>query len=219
MARFTLRVELALRVDGRIHVPPETRLRRRQRVCDLVESDVSDDQYVDVAAAREFAAGGGPEHEGETDSTCEGKEARPKHLDQAGRLFEDRAKLREDWGPALRPVVHLPPVSPARHETRANEGIEFSLDRPERGSGPPHDLPEVELLFRMAVQPAEDETAGFSEQNDARVGGGGAGGPLRTHFRHDCTHLENFGKEPEGWPDKPSRHRREHRLRTAVTRP
>lgn len=163
MARLALRVELALRVDGRIHVPPESRLRRRERVRDLVESGVSDDQHVDVAAAREFATGGGPEHEGETDPACEGAEALPKHLDQAGGLLEDRAKLREDRGPSLRPVVHLSPVSPARHETRPTQGVELSLDRPERGSRPPHDFPKVELVFRVAVEPPEDETAGFSE--------------------------------------------------------
>lgn len=88
MSRTKLLLKLGRRVDGRIDVPSEARLRLRQRAHHVMKCRIPDDEQVNIARHAEFAASGRAEHECHSNLLAQRGEPLAKRIGEAGGLGE-----------------------------------------------------------------------------------------------------------------------------------
>jgi hypothetical protein len=124
-----LLLKLSRRVHGRIDVPPESRLRLRQRVHDILKRRVPDDEQVYVARRSEVAPSGRAEHEGNQNLLTQRRESLAKRAGQAGGLGEQALQLREDRRRAIGLEVHLPTLNGALQESGGRQLLKLALHR------------------------------------------------------------------------------------------
>lgn len=185
-----LLAEFRGRVDGRVHIAPESLLGRDEGVDDGREGRVPHDEQVDVTFIPQVAACHRPEDEGQRDAVGKRRECFAQHVDGAGRLQEERSQLRKHRRGAIRLEVDLPARDRALEDPGAREGVEFALNRAVRGTRLPHDLSQVEGLIGVPEKPGKDAAPGLPEQDGAGVSWGGALPTDRTHFGYKCTRFE-----------------------------
>ena len=159
VTRPKLVAELARSIDGWIYFPTKPSLGLTKRGDDLREGRVSDNNHVDIAVASQFVPRGGTEHERDTNLVDKWGQSLAKDVRQANGLRENRLQLREDRRLPIRPKVNMPPAHLALQEPGAGQQLQLALNRPVCGSRLPNDLPQIELLVRMPIEPAEDPLA------------------------------------------------------------
>jgi len=182
-----LLAEFGGRIDGRVHIAPESLLGRDEGVDDGREGRVPHDQQVDVTVIVQVPADGRPEDEGERDPVGKRRERFAQHVDGAGRFQEEQSQLRKHRRGAIRLEIDLPPRDRALEDPGAREGVEFTLNRAVRGTRLPHDLAQVEGLIGVPEKPGQNAAPCLPEQDGAGVSWGGALPIDRTHFGYKCT--------------------------------
>lgn len=120
--------ELLNGIHRRIDVPPDESLRIRQKIHDVTESDVADDEEVNVAGVLQLVACCRTEDECHVDAAIQGPKRLSHDVHEPGRLREERLKLGEDRRRPVGLKIHLPPVLRAAHEPGADQHRELALN-------------------------------------------------------------------------------------------
>lgn len=187
MSALDLLAKFSRRIDAGIDFPAEGLLGRAQRVYDFTEGHIADDHDIDVAAGLQLVSRGRPIQECDPDPRAKGCERRPEHTGGPGGFREQRGNLWIHRRGLVRLEIHLPALSSTGQQAGGRQLLEFSLDRADCQTGLASDLPEIEGLVGMAIEPAEHEPAGTSEQHDGRI--------FCTHFSYDCTNSSYVVKQ------------------------
>jgi len=87
--------ELVRRIHDRVDLPSQLPVGIRQSVHDLAQRNVSDDQQIDIAALLQLTSRRRSENEGRHHLRRERRKGRAQNIDDAGRLGQQRQKLRE----------------------------------------------------------------------------------------------------------------------------
>ena len=168
--RTELRPKLGRWIDGRIEVSAEPLLRFRQRLHDVREPSVADDQEIHIALRAELTARRGTEHEGDENPLAERGEPLTKQIDEPGGLRKQALQLGEDRRVPVGLEVHLPAIDGAQQQSGGRQLLQLPLHRANRSASVPCDLAKVVRLLRMAEQPREHAPAGAPEEDRARIG-------------------------------------------------
>jgi hypothetical protein len=119
VAAAHLRGEFVRWIHGRIDLSPRGFLRWLQRVYDVREGNVSDDEQVDVAASPQCVLRRRAEHEREHDAIRYAAQSVSQHLDDTGRLHDQALQLAVDRRVSIRFEVHLVASGRTIHELSA----------------------------------------------------------------------------------------------------
>ncbi len=163
MAGVDLLPELSGRVDRRVDVAPQPRLRRRQGVGHVSERSVTHDEHVDVAIAAQVAACRRAEDECKADAVREWRQCLAQHVDEPGRLRQERLQLGVNRAFTVRLEVHLASLCGTSQDARLGEDPQLALNRSKSSAGLTHDLPEIEPLIGMAQEQRQDPAPCLAE--------------------------------------------------------
>jgi hypothetical protein len=191
-----LRSKLGRWIDRRIHISAEPFLDRGERMHDVLEWSLANDEQIDVARRAELTARRRPEHECHVDAITKRREPLAKDIDEAGGLRKEPTQLRKNRRVAVRLKVHLTPLHRAPNEARGREQLELALNGADSGAGLPDNLPQIVGLVGMPKQPAEQPAPRAAEQDrrgiDARTG--------CSHDANKRNHIENIGQSVDVGP-------------------
>lgn len=130
MAGVDLLPELSGGIDRGVDVAPQARLRRRQGVRYRRERGVTDYKHVHVAVPAQFAARRGAEHQCEADTVCQRRQCLSDHIDDPGRLRQQRLQLGVYRTFTVGLEVHLAPLYGTSQDSCLGEHLQLALHRP-----------------------------------------------------------------------------------------
>lgn len=171
--------ELGRWIDTRIDLAPECLFGAAQSLHHLPERHVTNDHHVDVTACSQFVPGGRSVEQCDPNLLSKRDQCLTQDISDADRLGQQRRELREQRRSLIRLKVDLMPFPPSRDEPCCRQLLKLSLNRTHGQPGSPGDLPQVERLVRVAVQPPQDQSPGTAEENRSRI--------FCTHYSYDCT--------------------------------
>ena len=130
MAGVDLLQKLPWGVDGGVDVAPQARLRRCQGVGYGSERSVTDDKDVHVAVPAQFAARRGVEDERQADAVRQRGQCLTDHIDDPGRLRQQRLQLGVYRALTVGLEVDLASLDGTSQNSCLGQHLQFALHRP-----------------------------------------------------------------------------------------